>query len=221
MIKHGYKSIMEQILDNHSHIMELIGAFLTGVVGPILYLLVQKYLQKEKNKGRDIVKENIVSVSLINNELEEIREEFKGDRVWIAQFHNGGSFYPTGKSIQKFSVFYEVVKAGVSSIAHTFSSIPCSLYPKTFEHLMVGEGIFIPDYKDPKVATYGLKGAAESVGTKSTYLVPLFTLDEKYIGNIGVDFVSKKKRLTKEELEHFQIKAGRIAGILSSYLINS
>ena len=212
---------MEQILDNHSHIMELIGAFLTGVVGPILYLLVQKYLLKEKNKGRDIVKENIVSVSLINNELEEIREEFKGDRVWIAQFHNGGSFYPTGKSIQKFSVFYEVVKAGVSSIAHTFSSIPCSLYPKTFEHLMVGEGIFIPDYKDPKVATYGLKGAAESVGTKSTYLVPLFTLDEKYIGNIGVDFVSKKKRLTKEELEHFQIKAGRIAGFLSSYLINS
>ena len=212
---------MEQILNNHSHIMELIGAFLTGVVGPILYLLVQKYLLKEKNKGRDIVKENIVSVSLINNELEEIREEFKGDRVWIAQFHNGGSFYPTGKSIQKFSVFYEVVKAGVSSIAHTFSSIPCSLYPKTFEHLMVGEGIFIPDYKDPKVATYGLKGAAESVGTKSTYLVPLFTLDEKYIGNIGVDFVSKKKRLTKEELEHFQIKAGRIAGFLSSYLINS
>ena len=212
---------MEQILNNHSHIMEVIGAFLTGVVGPILYLIIQKYLLKEKNKGRDIVKENIVSVSLINNELEEIREEFKGDRVWITQFHNGGSFYPTGKSIQKFSVFYEVVKAGVSSIAHTFSSIPCSLYPKTFEHLMVGEGIFIPDYKDPKVATYGLKGAAESVGTKSTYLVPLFTLDEKYIGNIGVDFVSKKKRLTKEELEHFQIKAGRIAGFLSSYLINS
>jgi len=201
--------------------MELIGAFLTGVVGPILYLLVQKYLLKEKNKKRDVVKENIESVSLINNELEDIREEFKGDRVWIAQFHNGGSFYPTGKSIQKFSVFYEVVKAGVSSIAHTFNSIPCSLYPKTFEHLMVGEGIFIPDYKDPKVATYGLKGAAESVGTKSTYLVPLFTLDEKYIGNIGVDFVSKKKRLTKEELEHFQIKAGRIAGFLSSYLINS
>ena len=212
---------MEQILNNHSHIMEVIGAFLTGVVGPILYLIIQKYLLKEKNKGRDIVKENIVSVSLINNELEEIREEFKGDRVWITQFHNGGSFYPTGKSIQKFSVFYEVVKAGVSSIAHTFSSIPCSLYPKTFEHLMVGEGIFIPDYKDPKVATYGLKGAAESVGTKSTYLLPLFTLDEKYIGNMGVDFVSKKKRLTKEELEHFQIKAGRIAGFLSSYLIDS
>ena len=198
--------------------MEIIGAFLTGVVGPVLYLVIQKYLLKEKHKKRDVVKENITSVSLISNELEEIREEFKGDRVWIAQFHNGGNFYPTGKSIQKFSIFYEVNKAGVSSIAHTFSNIPCSLYPKAFEHMMGGKGIFINDYKDPKVATYGLKGAAESVGTKATYLVPLFTLDEKYIGNIGVDFVSKKKRLTKDEWEHFQIKAGRIAGYISSHL---
>ena len=201
--------------------MEIIGAFLTGVVGPVLYLVVQKYLLKEKNKSRDIVKENITSVSLISDELEQIREEFKGDRVWIAQFHNGGNFYPTGKSIQKFSIFYEVNKAGVSSIAHTFSNIPCSLYPKAFEHMMGGKGIFINDYKDPKVATYGLKGAAESVGTKATYLVPLFTLDEKYIGNIGVDFVSKKKRLTKDEWEHLQIKANRIAGYLSTSLINS
>ena len=203
---------------NHNHLIELLAAFLTGVVGPILYLIISKYQQVQRDKGRDIIKEAIVDITQINNEIEEIREEFKGDRVWISQFHNGGNFYPTGKSIQKFSIFYEVNKAGVSSIAHTFSNIPCSLYPKAFEHMMGGKGIFINDYKDPKVATYGLKGAAESVGTKATYLVPLFTLDEKYIGNIGVDFVSKKKRLTKDEWEHLQIKAGRIAGYISSHL---
>ncbi len=212
---------MESILNNHSHIMELLGAFLTGVVGPILYLIVQKYLLKEKNKRRDIVKENISSVSLINNELEDIREEFKADRVWITQFHNGGNFFPTGKSMHKFSVFYEVAKSGISTVSSIFNNIPCSLYPKAFEQLMEGNGIFINDYKDPKVATYGLKGAAESVGTKSTYLIPLFTLDEKYIGNIGVDFVSKKKRLTKDEWEYLQIKAGRISGFISNHLIIS
>ena len=60
--------------EEHYHFMELLGAFLTGVVGPILYLLVSKYLQKEKDKKRDKVKENISSVSLISDELEEIRE---------------------------------------------------------------------------------------------------------------------------------------------------
>jgi hypothetical protein len=183
-----------------------------------MYLLISKHLQKQKDKYRDVVKENISSVSLISNELEEIREDFKGDRVWIAQFHNGGNFYPTGKSIQKFSIFYEVTKVGVSSISHTFNNIPCSLYPKTFEHTMEGNNLFIPDFQDPKVATYGLKGAAESVGTKSTYLVPLFTLDDKYIGNIGMDYVGKKKKMTKDDWEHFQIKAGRIAGYISNHL---
>ena len=201
--------------------MELIGAFLTGIVGPILYLLISRYLQKEKDKKRDMVKENIVNVSLISNELEEMREEFNGDRVWITQFHNGGNFYPTGKSIQKFSVFYEVTKPSISAIAHTFNNIPCSLYPKTFEHMMEGNGIFINDYEDKKVATYGLKEAGKSVGTKSTYLIPLFTLDEKYLGALGVDFVTKKKRLTKDEWEHLQIKANRIAGYLSTSLINN
>ena len=198
--------------------MELLGAFLTGVVGPIMYLLISRHLQKEKLKKKDVVKENISNVSLISDELEEVREEFKGDRVWITQFHNGGNFYPTGKSIQKFSVFYEVTKAGVSTVSHTFNNIPCSLYPKAFEHMMDGLGIFIPNFSDPKVATYGLKGAAESVGTKSSYVIPLFTLDDKYIGNMGIDFVSKKKKLSKDDWEHFQIKAGRISGYLSSHL---
>ena len=209
---------MEQILTNHNHIMELIIAFLTGVVGPILYLLISRYLLKEKNKKRDVVKENIVNVSLISDELEEIREEFVGDRVWISQFHNGGNFYPTGKSIQKFSIFYEVTKVGVSSVSHTFNNIPCSLYPKAFEHMMHGNNLFISDYSDPKIATYGLKEAAKSVGTKSSYLIPLFTLDEKYLGCIGVDYVGKKKKMTKDDWEHLQIKANRIAGYLSNHL---
>ena len=202
----------------HQHLMELIGAFLTGVVGPILYLVVSKIQLARVNKKRDRVKEAILDIAVVNNEIEEIREEFKGDRVWISQFHNGGNFYPTGKSIQKFSIFYEVTKVGVSSVSHTFNNIPTSLYPKAFEHMMNGNGIFINDYKDPKVATYGLKGAAESVGTKASYLIPMFTLDEKYLGCIGLDYVSKKKKMTKDDWEHFQIRAGRIAGYISNHL---
>lgn len=200
--------------------MELLGAFLTGVVGPILYLLISKHLQKQKDKNTDVIKDALKSTMIIEEELEQIRDEFKSDRAWISQFHNGGNFYPTGKSIQKFSIFYEVAKKGISSISHTFNNIPTSLYPKAFDHMLNDEqkGIFIPDYSDAKVATYGLKGAAESVGTKSSYLIPLFTLDEKYIGVLGIDYVTKKKRITKDDWEHLQIKASRIAGFLSSHL---
>jgi len=198
--------------------MELIGAFLTGVVGPVLYLIVNKVILKRNDNKRDKVRESLLDISTIDNELEDIREEFKSDRVWIAQFHNGGSFYPTGKSIQKFSIFYEVDKTGVSKIASTFNNIPCSLYPKTFDHLGNGDGIYIPDYNNPKIPTFGLKSAAASVGTKSVYIIPLFTFDGKFLGGIGMDYVNRKKKLSKDDWEHFQIKAGRISGYLSSYL---
>ena len=200
--------------------MELLGAFLTGVVGPVLYLLIDKYKRQHNDKKRDKVRETIANTNLINDELEEIREDFASDRVWISQFHNGGNFYPTGKSIQKFSIFYEVTKVGVSSVSHTFNNIPTSLYPKAFYHMLNDEqkGIYINDFNDPKVATYGLKGAAESVGTKSSYVIPMFTLDEKFVGSLGIDYVGRKKKLTKDQWEHLQIKAGRIAGYLSSYL---
>ena len=200
--------------------MELLGAFLTGVVGPILYLLISKHLQKQKDSKKDVVKDTIKNTIIVEDELEDIREEFNSDRAWISQFHNGGNFYPTGKSIQKFSIFYEVAKKGVSSISHTFNNIPCSLYPKAFDHMLNDEqkGIFIPDYQDQTIATYGLKGAAESVGTKSSYVIPMFTLDDKFVGSLGLDYVSKKKRLTKDQWEHLQIKAGRVGGYISSYL---
>lgn len=198
--------------------MELLGAFLTGVVGPILYLLVSKYMAKEKEKKKDRVKDSVADTFIINQELEEILEEFNGDRVWISQFHNGGNFYPTGKSIQKFSIFYEVAKPGIAIVSHIFRNIPVSLYPKAFDQMLKEKGIFIPDYSDPTVATYGLKGAADSAGDKSSYMIPLFTLDEKYMGVLGMDYVAKRKKLTKEQWEQYQIRASRISGYLSSYL---
>ena len=207
-------------MESSPNVMELLGAFLTGVVGPILYLIISKHLAKQQEKKRDKVKETIVNTALITDEIEEMREEFESCRVWISQFHNGGNFYPTGKSIQKFSIFYEVTKTGISSVSHTFNNIPTSLYPHAFNHMLNDEqkGIFINDFKDKKVATYGLKGAADSVGTKSSYVIPLFTLDEKFIGCLGMDYVSRKKKLTKDQWEHLQIKAGRISGYLSSHL---
>ena len=51
---------------------------------------------------------------LVDDQLEQIKDELDACRVWISQFHNGGNFYPTGKSIQKFSIFHEMYTPGVS-----------------------------------------------------------------------------------------------------------
>jgi len=87
---------------------EIIVAFITGIFGPVFIFLVKNYYLN-KRKKRDFLKNEIHISDQINHKLEEIKEDTKADRVWITRFHNGGTFYPTGKSIAKFSVFYEVV----------------------------------------------------------------------------------------------------------------
>ena len=37
-------------MESDPNVMELLGAFLTGVVGPIMYLIVSKHLAKQKEK---------------------------------------------------------------------------------------------------------------------------------------------------------------------------
>jgi hypothetical protein len=201
-----------------NHMIELLGAFITGVVGPVSYLLIEKYLAKRKQKKIDPIAEGLRETQEINSILEKIQEEFNADRVWISQFHNGGNFYPTGKSIQKFSVFYETVKPGVANIAHIFSNIPCSLYPKAFEHMLKNKSIFLDDYNTELAAQLGMTGSGQVGGNKSSYLLPIFCVEGKYIGTLGMDYVKKKRILSKDEWEHFQIYNGRLSGYLSHYL---
>ena len=76
-------------------------AFITGVIGPIAILYIKHLLNRRKIKP-DMVRETLRVSELVTHKIESIREEFNADRVWITQFHNGGNFYPTGKSMAKF-----------------------------------------------------------------------------------------------------------------------
>jgi len=69
---------------------EVIVAFITGIVGPLLVLLIKNKM--DKNKKPDIVKEALQVGELIMSKIEHIKDEFHADRVWIMQFHNGGHF---------------------------------------------------------------------------------------------------------------------------------
>ena len=144
-------------------------AFITGVIGPTTVIYVKNLLEG-KNKKRDMVKDTLHVSELINQKIENIREEFNSDRVWVTQFHNGGNFYPTGKSMAKFSVMYETVNSGVSSVQTNFSNIPVNLFSKSINQLLQHDIIEISDYKDETIATYGLKYVAEESGCKSGYL---------------------------------------------------
>ena len=194
----------------------IIIAFITGVIGPILVLYVKNKLSKKEKP--DMVKETLRVAELVTNKIEHIKEEFHADRVWVTQFHNGGNFYPTGKSMAKFSVMYETVSPGISSIQSNFHNIPVNLFSKSINQLLNNDVIEIPDFKDEEVSTYGLKYIAEDTGCKSGYLFAIKTIDDKFIGTLGVDYTKRKTKLDIESINHLQLHAASIGGVLMTHL---
>jgi hypothetical protein len=195
----------------------IIVAFITGVIGPLLLLFIKNKLEKKVEKP-DMVLETLKVSELIMTKLEHIKEEFKCDRVWITQFHNGGNFYPTGKSMAKFSIMYEVVGPGITSVQSNFHNIPVNLFSRSINELLENDAIEISDFKDETVATYGLKYIAEDTGCKSGYLFAIKTIDGKFIGTLGLDYTKRKTRLDMESINHLQQHSASIGGVLMTHL---
>jgi hypothetical protein len=192
-------------------------AFITGILGPVIVILVKNYLDKNKKKP-DMVEEALRISELVTHKIDEIRDGLNADRVWVTQFHNGGHFYPTGKSITKFSVIYESVNTGVSSIQTSFQNIPVHLFSKSMNQLVTADTIEIPDYKDETIATYGLKYIAEENNCKSGYLFAIKTIDDRFIGVLGIDYTKETTELDDDVINHIMIQSSSLGGVLMNHL---
>ena len=199
------------------NISGIVIAFISGVIGPIGVLYLKHLLDKRKVKP-DMVKDTLRVSELVTTKIEHIKDEFKADRVWITQFHNGGNFYPTGKSMAKFSIMYETVNPGISSVQSNFHNIPVNLFSKSINELLVNESIEISDFKDETIATFGLKYIAEDTGCKSGYLFAIKTIEDKFIGCLGLDYTKRKTKLDEEAIKHLQVYATSLGGVLMTHL---
>ena len=193
-------------------IVALASSLITAIVGPIVVGIVNKRVElKHKEKA---LKDSLQKNTLVNTKLEEIKDNLKADRIWVMQFHNGGTFYPTGKSIQKFSMFYELVSQDTFSVQSQFQNIPVSLFSKSINHLLEEDNIIIPDFKDEKIATYGLKHIADENGCKSAYLFAVKTIEGKFVGTLGIEYTKRKTLLSQEDINHLLIEATMLGGEL-------
>ena len=191
-------------------------AIITSVVGPAIVEWVKK---RRENKPKDPLGDAIQHNSVIEHQLDLIFKELDCDQVYIAQFHNGGHFYPTGKSIQKFSVFYEVVTPGTPSLKTTFQNIPVSLFSKPLSMLYENGEIAVEDTTH-MIDEAGLESFCPASLYKSIYLLALTDLDDRIIGVMGIYYSEKKHKITKDEWIFIRQKIGAIGNIMSNYLNN-
>ena len=150
----------------------IIVALITAVIGPAVLEWVKSKIKKhEQEEKPSPVKEAIDINEIIDHQLDTIMDELGCDRIWLAQFHNGGHFYPTGKSIQKFSVFYEKMNPNVQAIQHVFQQIPVSLFPKALSKLYKDGELGIVNYDIDE--NYDLMMFQKQYGCKSFYMLAI------------------------------------------------
>jgi len=189
-------------------------ALITAIIGPIIVNWAR--LKMEKKADKTPMREALDASSIIDTQIENILAELECDRVWIAQFHNGGHFYPTGKSIQKFSIFYEKSTPNLPPLLHTFQNIPVSLFPRVLSKVYQDQEIAVDDVSTAE-DTYGLEYMTTQFGTKSMCAVGLYSLDDHLIGVLNISFKEPHK-ITRDEWILIRQKAGVIGTLLSEYL---
>ena len=189
-------------------------ALITAVLGPIIVNWAR--LKMEKKDKNTPMREALEASTLVDNQIENILHELDCDRVWLQQFHNGGHFYPTGKSIQKFSIFYEKATPDLPHLQHTFQNIPVSLFPRVLSKIYKDTELAIDDISTTD-DTYGLEYMTTQFGTKSVCMLGLYSLDDHLIGVLGISFKNAHK-LKRDEWILIRQKAGVIGTLISEYL---
>jgi len=192
----------------------IIVALITAVIGPIIVNWVK--LKMENKDASTPMRDALETSTLIDTQLEQIMEELECDRIWIAQFHNGGYFYPTGRSIQKFSIFYEKCTPETPTIQNTFQNIPVSLFPRVLSKVYKDNELSIEDVEVEK-DTYGLEYITTQFGTKSICMVGLHSLDNHLIGVLAISF-QNPHHITRDEWIYIRQKVGVVGTLLSEYL---
>ena len=195
-------------------ITTIIVALITAVFGPIM---VDWFKHKmEKKPKSTLMSEALEASALIDHQLDDIMKELDCDRVWIAQFHNGGHFYPTGKSIQKFSIFYEKYNQLLPPIQTTFQNIPVSLFGRALSQVQQTGELEILNVEIEE-NTFGVDVLTSQFKTKSLCMVGLYDLNNHLIGVMGISFIDEHNIVTSEWI-FIRQKVGVIGTLLSEYL---
>jgi hypothetical protein len=195
-------------------LVTIIVALITTMISPIVVTWVKSKIENPPKTSP--MHDALESSTLIDIQLDMMMKELECDRIWIAQFHNGGYFYPTGRSIQKFSIFYEKCTPLTPNIQNTFQNIPVSLFPRVLSKVYKDNELSITNM-DVVEDTFGLEHLTTQFNTKSICMVGLHSLDDHLIGVIGISFTQPHK-FEKEEWVYIRQKIGVIGTLLSEYL---
>jgi hypothetical protein len=210
------------MVPEYIHFIPLIIAFLTGIAGPILLVLVKHKLfsvNKDLEKRKKDFRQSLEIQERINTSLNSLQSKFNLDRLWIAQFHNGGNFYPGNKSMKKMSITFESTAPGIAADIMKMQNLPVSFLSPVLQKLTEEDttGINIDVYTEED---YALRSFWETRGVQTVYLFPIKCLESDFIGIFGVDFVKRDGFISDEVYDQLRAEALLLSGYVAAISVD-
>jgi hypothetical protein len=141
--------------------------------------------RKLKAKSKENLLEQIKKDEIVHLAIRDLRRKYNADRVYVWQFHNGGTFY-TNAPMQKMSITYERNSDGLERKAQKNQNLLVSNFTSYIKDVM-DLNMFFSDIND--VEDIGLRAIMQSNGTKSHVAVPIFDRDQHLVGIFSMDWV--------------------------------
>jgi hypothetical protein len=207
---------------DYIHFIPLMIAFLTGILGPILLVLVKHNLfrtNKALEARKKDFKHSLEIQERINTSLNDLLQKYNLDRLWIAQFHNGGNFYPGNKSMKKMSMTFESTAPGIAADIMKMQNLPVSFLSPVLQKLTENDvtGVTIDVYTE---SDYALRSFWETRGVQTVYLFPIKCLESDFIGIFGVDFVKRDGFVTDEVYDQLRAEALLLSGYVAAISVD-
>ena len=204
-----------------NNIVLIVVAFITGVLSPIVASWARaKFAEKKvviEEEETDEILKMLHANEMIDQRIEAIRTEYNFDGVWIAQFHNGGSFYPSERVLnrfQKFSLTYEACKPGVASELSTIQNIPVTVFSAILKEVKEKGHYGINDVNEASDTTLSQKPFWCDRGVKSFHIVAIKCLKHKFLGFMVVDCTSAETPFNPAVVESLIIESKILGGYL-------
>ena len=211
-----------QIMPEYIHFIPLMIAFLTGILGPVLLVFVKYKLfksNKQLERRKTEFKHALEIQDKVNSSLNQLQSKYNLDRLWIAQFHNGGNFWPGNKSMKKMSMTFESTAPGIAADIMKMQNLPVSFLSPVLQKLtdIDTTGITIDVYTEED---YALRSFWETRGIQTVYLFPIKCLESDFIGIFGIDFVKRDGFVSDEIYDQLRAEALLLSGYIAALSVD-
>jgi hypothetical protein len=203
---------------------QIIITLLTSVSSVIVALIAAGYIRRKDDKSKEakskkLLVDQIQKDELIHATLKEIKRKYNADRVFITQFHNGGTFY-TNSPMQKVSITYERCSDGLQRIADKFQNYLVSNLTWYATKTLKYETFFYD--VDEVVDDIIMKSLFKQYSTWAHVAVPIFDNNQHPIAVLAMDWVISElpvqyvddEDFNEEMIDDFKRDANSLKGYL-------